>query len=56
MISILLTLGLGVQGMLAAALQPPLSFSRDGVFKVALFTDLHYGESPELDLKSNEVV
>ncbi|KAH7620787.1 putative inactive purple acid phosphatase 28 [Nannochloris sp. 'desiccata'] len=54
MIPFLLTLGLA-QGLLCTALPlQPLRFNDDGAFKIALFTDLHYGESSELDLKSDE--
>lgn len=56
MIPFLLTLGLA-QGLLCTALPlQPLRFNDDGAFKIALFTDLHYGESSELDLKSDEVL
>jgi hypothetical protein len=51
---LLLALGLA-QGLLCTALQAP-RFNDDGVFKIALFTDLHYGESSDLDLKSDEVL
>jgi len=54
MIPLLITLGLA-QGLLRTASQP-LRYNNDGVFKIALFTDLHYGESSNLDLKSDEVL
>ena len=52
----ILVLAVGLaQGVLCQALEP-LYFNNDGLFKIALFTDLHYGESPQLDLKSDEVL
>jgi hypothetical protein len=43
------------QGVFCAALEP-LRFNGDGVLKIAFFTDLHYGESELMDLKSDEVL
>jgi hypothetical protein len=53
MIQLLFALGLA-QGVLSSL--EPLHFNRKGIFKIALFTDLHYGEAAELDLKSDAVL
>ena len=50
---VLAVLGLAIH--VAHASNPSLRFKSDGTFKIALFTDLHYGESRTLDMKTDQV-
>ncbi|KAL4420875.1 hypothetical protein ABPG77_002834 [Micractinium sp. CCAP 211/92] len=53
-VAVLLALALAGCGV-AAASSPPLRFREDGTFVIAQFTDMHYGQGAQNDLRTDKV-